>query len=229
MTQMKQQKLTEQDYGQMVDTLLHNYPYQQFDRGDVEKRLEEVKSQDIGFDDTVFWQMVEDRVDHYWMNVHPDPTPERVLHRMQENWKIQEQILSGRDAVEQALAASLDGAGYRSGTSVIMEWISDGYAFYESLVFPYQQQIVNKLLTLAEHFGQTPEGQLLGAIAMVLELDKTTNFMKANEGFFRRVLMAAKGELHMEKEDLTYDEQEFFRKFTEISNEPDEDFPEIIH
>lgn len=224
-------QLTKENYQQMVDTILANYPYQQFNLEDVLLRIDGLKGQGIDFNNTLFWQMVDDAKDFYWMRLHPDPTPERVLNRLQENWKIQEMrhrnnSTAGNTIFGNSLDAEIKAVA--DDAASLMEWIAAGYATYESLIHPYREQIVNKLVTLSEHYRDTPEGQLLGAIAMVLELDMAANFMKSNEGFFRRALMAAKGEYYMEKEDLTYEEKEFFRKFTEISDDPDEEYPDVI-
>jgi hypothetical protein len=91
-----------------------------------------------------------------------------------------------------------------------------------------RRKLVDKFLTLAETFPDTPLGMMFGAIAMVIETEAETLFLKKNFDFFIFVMQVMKNEAEFVGESLTYEEQEFFRKFTELADEPKEDFPELI-
>lgn len=92
----------------------------------------------------------------------------------------------------------------------------------------HRKKLVDKFLTLAETFTETPAGMLFGAVAMVLETGREADFLHRNSQYFVDLLKEMHGGPGVERQELSYEEKEFFRLFAELSDEPAEEFPDLI-
>jgi hypothetical protein len=91
-----------------------------------------------------------------------------------------------------------------------------------------RRKLVDKFLKLAETFPDTPLGMMFGAVGMMIELRREADFLHRHHPYFVSLLKEMHGADGIEREELTYEEKEFFRKFTELAEEPDEEFPDEI-